>query len=78
MQRGMPHCRSSQPGMSGLELQARLKTERCRIPIIFITARGDIPLSVSAMKEGAIFFTKPVDAVALLSSIVKGNGAGSC
>ena len=59
-------------GMSGLELQARLKAERCRIPIIFITGRGDIPLAVSAMKEGASdFFTKPVDGTALLSSIEK-------
>ena len=60
------------PGMSGLELQARLKAERCRIPIILITGRGDIPLAVSAMKEGASdFFTKPVDGAALLSSIEK-------
>jgi FixJ family two-component response regulator len=58
------------PGMSGIELQARLKTERCRIPIIFITGRGDIPLAVSAMKEGASdFFTKPVDGTTLLRSV---------
>lgn len=58
------------PGMSGLELQARLKAERCRIPIIFITGRGDIPLAVSVMKEGACdFFTKPVDGAALLRAI---------
>src|SRR5579862_269673 len=50
------------PGMSGIELQARLKVERCGIPIIFITARGNIPLAVSAMKEGASdFFTKPFE-----------------
>src|SRR6202021_531815 len=58
------------PGMSGIELQANLKTERCRIPIIFISGRGDIPLAVRAMKEGASdFFTKPVDSAALLSSV---------
>ncbi len=58
------------PGMSGIELQARLKAERCRIPIIFITGRGDIPLAVSAMKEGASdFFTKPVDGTSLLNSV---------
>jgi FixJ family two-component response regulator len=58
------------PGMSGIELQAKLKAERCRIPIIFITGRGDIPLAVSAMKEGASdFFTKPVDGAALLNSV---------
>ena len=58
------------PGMSGIELQAQLKIERCRIPVIFITGRGDIPLAVTAMKEGASdFFTKPVDEAALLSSV---------
>jgi FixJ family two-component response regulator len=58
------------PGMSGLELQTKLKAERCRIPIIFITARGDIPMTVRAMKGGAIdFLTKPVNAAALLKSI---------
>src|ERR1700758_3332771 len=58
------------PGISGIELQAKLKAERCRIPIIFITGRGDIPLAVSAMKEGATdFFTKPVDGTALLNSV---------
>ena len=58
------------PGMSGMELQAKLKAERCRIPIIFITGRGDIPLAVSAMKKGASdFFTKPVDGTSLLNSV---------
>ena len=58
------------PGMSGIELQAKLKAERCRIPIIFITGRGDIPLAVSAIKEGASdFFTKPVDGTSLLRSV---------
>lgn len=57
-------------GMSGLELQAKLKTERCRIPIIFITGRGDISSAVKAMKEGASdFFTKPADGTALLRSV---------
>ena len=58
------------PGMSGIELQAKLKAERCRIPIIFLTGRGDIPLAVSAMKEGASdFFTKPVDGTSLLGAV---------
>jgi FixJ family two-component response regulator len=60
------------PGMSGIELQAKLKCQRCRIPIIFLTGRGDIPSTVSAMRAGAIdFFTKPVDGAALLNSIEK-------
>ena len=58
------------PGMSGLELQTKLKAERCRIPIIFITARGDIPMTVRAMKDGANdFLTKPINAAALVNSI---------
>jgi FixJ family two-component response regulator len=58
------------PGMSGVELQMHLKTERCPIPIIFLTGRGDIPLAVSAMKRGASdFHTKPVDATSLLISV---------
>jgi FixJ family two-component response regulator len=58
------------PGMSGLELQARLKLERCCIPIIFITARGDIPSAVNAMKEGASdFFTKPFDGGVFLTAV---------
>ena len=59
-------------GMSGIELQAKLKCERYRIPIIFLTGRGDIPSTVSAMKCGAIdFFTKPVDGASLLNSVEK-------
>jgi FixJ family two-component response regulator len=58
------------PGMSGIELQATLRADGCRIPIIFITGRGDIPLAVNAMKGGASdFFTKPVDGTSLLNSV---------
>jgi len=58
------------PGMSGIELQARLKVEQRELPIIFITARGDIPLAVSAMKEGASdFFAKPFEGSAFLAAV---------
>jgi FixJ family two-component response regulator len=58
------------PGLSGLELQATLKGERCPVPIIFITGLGDIPMAVRAMREGAIdFLTKPVDDAVLLKSV---------
>ena len=58
------------PGISGLELQARLKIEQCGIPIIFITARGDIPLAVRAMKEGASdFFAKPFEGGAFMAAV---------
>jgi FixJ family two-component response regulator len=50
------------PGMSGLELQAKLKAERCRIPIIFITAHGDSKMRMHAIREGAVeFLGKPFD-----------------
>jgi CheY-like chemotaxis protein len=42
------------PGMSGLDLQAKLKGERCRIPIIFTTAHGDAEMRTLAMREGAV------------------------
>ena len=58
------------PGISGLELQARLNTEHCRVPIIFITGRGDIRTTVHAMKGGAVdLLIKPVDSAALLKSV---------
>lgn len=48
------------PGLSGLDLQAELSNAGIRIPIIFVTGHGDIPMSVRAMKAGAIdFLTKP-------------------
>src|SRR5580658_2191998 len=57
-------------GMSGIELQARLKVEQRGLPIIFVTARGDIPLAVSAMKEGASdFFSKPFAGDVLLAAV---------
>jgi FixJ family two-component response regulator len=58
------------PGMSGLELQAKLKTERRRIPIVFITAHGDEEMRIEALRAGAVeFLMKPVDKNALLASI---------
>jgi FixJ family two-component response regulator len=58
------------PGMSGLELQAKLKGERCRIPIIFITAHGDAKMRIQAMRDGAVeFLTKPFDNAVLLDTV---------
>ena len=58
------------PGMSGLELQAKLKAERCRIPIIFITAHGDAKMRIQAMRDGAVeFLTKPFDNAVLLETV---------
>jgi FixJ family two-component response regulator len=58
------------PGMSGLELQAKLKAQRCRIPIIFITAHGDAKMRTVAMGEGAVeFLTKPFNDAVLLEIV---------
>jgi FixJ family two-component response regulator len=60
------------PGMSGMELQERLQSERSLTPIIFITALGDIPMAVRALHAGAIdFLTKPISDAALLVSVEK-------
>ena len=58
------------PGMSGLELQAKLKAERCRIPVIFITAHGDAEMRIRAMRQGAVeFLSKPFDDAVLLEIV---------
>jgi len=58
------------PGMSGLELQAKLKAEGCPIPIIFITAHGDAKMRIQAMRDGAVeFLTKPFDNAVLLEVV---------
>ena len=58
------------PGMSGLELQAKLKAERCPIPIIFITAHGDTKMRIQAMCDGAVeFLTKPFDNAVLIEMV---------
>jgi FixJ family two-component response regulator len=58
------------PGLSGLDFQSELEKAKSAIPIIFITGHGDIPMTVKAMKAGAIeFLTKPVREQDLLDSI---------
>ena len=60
----------SMPELDGLELQQRLAREKLFLPIIFLTAHGDIPMSVRAIKAGAAdFLTKPVDDVVLLRAV---------
>jgi FixJ family two-component response regulator len=67
----------SLPDLSGLELQERLAADEMELPIIFITGHGDIPMSVRAMKAGAVeFLTKPIDDHALLSAIA--DAIGKC
>jgi FixJ family two-component response regulator len=58
------------PGMSGLELQAKLNAEHCRIPTIFITAHGDTKMRMQALRAGAVeFLAKPFDDEVLLDSV---------
>jgi FixJ family two-component response regulator len=60
----------SLPGLNGLELQQRVAAERTDVPIIFITGHGDIPMTVRAMKAGAVeFLTKPFSDEVLLNAI---------
>ncbi len=60
----------SLPGLNGLELQKRVAVERSDMPIIFITGHGDVPMTVQAMKAGAVeFLTKPFGDTALLCAI---------
>ena len=63
------------PGMSGLELQAKLNAEHCRIPTIFITAHGDAQMRMQALRAGAVeFLTKPFDDEALLENCSSSSG----
>ena len=58
------------PGMSGLDLQAKLNADRCPIPTIFITAHGDEDMRLQAMRGGAVkFMVKPFDGATLLESV---------
>jgi FixJ family two-component response regulator len=60
------------PGASGLDLPSRLENAGVQIPIIFITGHGTIPMSVRAMKAGAVeFLTKPFSAAELLDAIAQ-------
>src|SRR5438552_14353553 len=60
----------SLPGLNGLELQRRIAADRTDMPIIFITGHGDVPMSVQAMKAGAVeFLTKPFADGVMLGAI---------
>ncbi len=63
----------SLPGLDGLALQRRLTQHGPALPIVFLTGHGDIPMSVQAVKAGAVdFLTKPVAAEALLAAVRAG------
>ncbi|QBF83561.1 response regulator transcription factor [Shewanella maritima] len=61
------------PGFSGPEVHKRLTQAQSPLAVIFLTAHGDVPMAVEALKSGAFeFFQKPVDGQALASAITKG------
>jgi len=63
------------PGMSGLELQVHLERKGCLLPVVFLTAHGDLPAGVQAMKRGAVdFLEKPVSADALFAAVEAAMG----
>jgi FixJ family two-component response regulator len=63
----------SLPGLDGLALQRRLAQHGPALPIVFLTGQGDIPMSVQAVKAGAVdFLTKPVAAASLLAAVRAG------
>lgn len=70
---GVPSCLVldvSLPGLNGLDLQKLIAQDRLEMPIIFITGHGDVPMSVQAMKAGAVeFLTKPFNDEMLLTAI---------
>jgi two-component system response regulator FixJ len=58
------------PGMSGIELHDELRRRECTLPLIFITAHGDIPLAVEAMRNGALdFIEKPFEEATLVDAV---------
>ena len=64
------------PGMDGLEVQQALKDNGVSLPVIIMTGHGDVPLSVKAMKAGAIdFIEKPFEKAVLLSALEQGFGS---
>jgi FixJ family two-component response regulator len=66
------------PGLSGLDLQAKLRAKHGNLPIVFITAYGDVPLAVNAMKAGAVdFIEKPFTKAAILDSIGRALSLGA-
>jgi len=73
-----PHCMVLDvelPGLSGIDLQAQMAKARIPVPIVFLTGKGDIPMSVRAIKAGAVeFLTKPCIDEYLLRAIRQGIG----
>ncbi len=68
----------SMPGMSGLALQEQIHARRPRLPLLFLTGQGTIPMSVQAVKAGAVdFLTKPVDQAELMTALERALTEGA-
>ena len=68
----------SMPGMSGLALQEQIHRRRPRLPLLFLSGQGSIPMSVQAMKSGAVdFLTKPVDQAELKTALNRALALGA-
>ena len=66
------------PGMSGLDLQAELHKRRLRLPIVFLTGHGDVPMAVKALKAGAVdFIQKPLDEHRLVVAVMNALKIGA-
>ncbi len=66
------------PGMSGLDLQAELHKRRIRLPIVFLTGHGDVPMAVKALKAGAVdFIQKPLDEHRLVVAVMNALKIGA-
>lgn len=66
------------PGMSGLDLQAELHKRRIRLPIVFLTGHGDVPMAVKALKGGAVdFIQKPLDEHRLVVAVMNALKIGA-
>lgn len=66
------------PGMSGLDLQAELHKRRVRLPIVFLTGHGDVPMAVKALKAGAVdFIQKPLDEHRLVVAVMNALKIGA-
>lgn len=67
------------PGISGMEFQVRLAERGCGLPIIFVTGHGDVPMSVTAMKAGAVdFLLKPFTGRQLLDAVARAFERDKC
>lgn len=62
------------PGLSGLELEQRLREQGCRVPVVFVSAHDDLVARTRSIQPGAQFLRKPLDETGLLAAIAHATG----